>query len=437
LPSGEAFFVPNDFCYFCKQLKTVQRTNISKEWIAKAISYADEHFNYFSYHQDNDTPYPHNGYRHLLAIGAEQTLQSPPNGLADLGPFSQDQWCFGYLGYDLKNELHDLSSVNEDHLLFPDLNFFNPSYVIEFHKDEAHLLLGDDDILEKINAHRIPNHSFQFGRPSPEFQKQAYIDTVHRLIEHIVEGDFYEINFCQGFFGEFKAVDLTSLYMRLNELSPKPFSCLQKFNEHAIVCASPERFLKRVGQQLISQPIKGTKPRGATAIEDEHLKVALRNDEKELAENMMIVDLVRNDLAKSSESGSVMVEEMFGIYSFKQVHQMISTITSTLRSDVSGLDAIANAFPMGSMTGAPKRKVMELTEVYEKSKRGAFSGAAGYFQPNGNFDFNVLIRSLFLNLATKKYGFHVGSAITYDALPENEYEECFVKAKALLELIGS
>ena len=223
----------------------------------------------------------------------------------------------------------------------------------------------------------------------------------------------------------------------MNRLSPKPFACIQKFDDHYIISASPERFLKKNGQKVISQPIKGTRPRASTIEKDEALKKELRNSEKEIAENMMIVDLVRNDLARTAKTGSVKVEEIFGIYSFEQVHQMISTITAEVRDDTHFIDVIKNAFPMGSMTGAPKVKVMELIEKYENTKRGAFSGASGYIKPNGDFDFNVLIRSLFLNKSTETYSFQVGSAITYDSDPLDEYEECLVKAKAIFDLLKS
>ena len=225
-------------------------------------------------------------------------------------------------------------------------------------------------------------------------------------------------------------------FTKLNQLSPSPFSSFQKHEKNYILSASPERFLKNEGGKIISQPIKGTRPRGESEVEDEALKKELRSDEKELAENMMIVDLVRNDLARSSKIGSVKVEEIFGIYSFKQVHQMISTVVSEKRTELDVFQVIKNAFPMGSMTGAPKVKVMQLIEQYENTKRGAFSGAAGYICPNGDFDFNVLIRSLFLSTKKDTYSFQAGSAITYDSIPEKEYEECMLKAKAIMELIN-
>lgn len=409
---------------------------ISDDWIIKALSWADQHFDHFSYHQNNDIAYPHQGFEHLLAIGAKKVINPRKDHFDTLAQAWLNNWLFGYLGYDLKDQLNDLKSKNPDPLQFPDLYFFEPLHLLAFNEGQVIIHTEDLSIWEQINAHEVPTGESTFDQPTLDFDQLSYSTVVNQLIDHIIEGDCYEINFCQGFYGAYESIDLAAIYWQLNSLSPKPFSCIQKLNQHAIICASPERFLKKEGQQLISQPIKGTRPRSLDREEDDRLKVELRNDEKELAENMMIVDLVRNDLARSSISGSVKVEEMFGIYSFEHVHQMISTITSTLKEGISAIEAIKNAFPMGSMTGAPKLKVMELIEQYEKSKRGAFSGASGYLKPNGDFDLNVLIRSLFINQATKNYGFEVGSAITYDAKAESEYEECFVKAKAILQLLN-
>ncbi|MEQ8572889.1 MAG: anthranilate synthase component I family protein, partial [Fulvivirga sp.] len=223
-------------------------------------------------------------------------------------------------------------------------------------------------------------------------------------------------------------------FRSLTKKSPTPFSTLYKNTEHYLICASPERFIKKEGSKLVSQPIKGTARRGSSEYEDEIIKQELRTNEKELAENMMIVDLVRNDLAKSCIPGSVKVEQMFGIYTFNQWHQMISTVTGQLKNEVKAIEAIKNAFPMGSMTGAPKIKVMELIEKYEVSKRGIYSGSVGYFSPNGDFDFNVVIRSLIYNSSTKNLSFQVGGAITYDSDANAEYEECLLKASAISSL---
>jgi para-aminobenzoate synthetase component 1 len=214
-----------------------------------------------------------------------------------------------------------------------------------------------------------------------------------------------------------------------------PFSVYLKQQPRYVLGASPERFLKKTSNRLVSQPIKGTIRRGRTTTEDEALKLALRNSEKEQAENLMIVDLVRNDLARSAETGSVQVDELFGIYSFQQVHQMISTVSATARADASLAEILGNAFPMGSMTGAPKIRAMQRIDELEATRRGVFSGAIGYITPDGDADFSVVIRSVLYNATDQYASFMVGSAITYDADPEQEYAECLLKASAMRSVL--
>lgn len=406
-----------------------------EELINKALHWANT-FSHFSFHSSNNIQYPHQGFESVLAIGCKKKLQ--PNSQDDfqaLKELHNENWLFGYLGYDLKNQLEKLESTNPDLLGFPDINFFEPIHLLFFEDNSLRIKSNDELVLEKILAQPTSALSSEFSSPSASVSRNEYIKVVNALKDHIVEGDCYEINYCQEFHGDIQQLNAVDSFLKLNKLSPKPFSCFQKFENHFILCASPERFLKKSGEQIISQPIKGTRPRSTDPAADEAMRLELRKSEKEIAENMMIVDLVRNDLARTSISGSVKVEELFGIYSFEQVHQMISTITAIQEPQLHFTEVIKNAFPMGSMTGAPKVKVMELIEHYENTKRGAFSGASGYIKPNGDFDFNVLIRTLFLNQASRKYSFQVGSAITYDALAEEEYEECLVKAKALLSLL--
>jgi para-aminobenzoate synthetase component 1 len=203
-----------------------------------------------------------------------------------------------------------------------------------------------------------------------------------------------------------------------------------------MMCASPERYLHKHGNTILSQPIKGTARRGTDTGSDNEIKTALQSSIKDRAENVMIVDLVRNDIARSCKTGSVKVEELFGIYTFPQVHQMISTITGQLKEEEPFTNAIRYSFPMGSMTGAPKVKVMELVEKYEHSRRELFSGTVGYISPEGNFDFNVIIRSLFYNAATRYLSYQTGGAITYDSTPEQEWEEMRLKAWALEKIFS-
>lgn len=415
-------------------MKKVSIPNKSS-FIKKTLDWANTH-SYFAYFNSNDIEYPHSGFEHYLAIGTKRLLNHSNKPFEALSQFHQNSWLFGYLGYDLKNSVENLDSVNPDTLGFYELSFFEPEHILIFQGDELTIHSLNPSLIQEIESFNSKPVNNKLSKPTEIITKDEYIKTVQKLRNHIEEGDCYEINYCQEFHGTFDEVNPIQLYIELNRISPNPFSCLQKHNEHYIISASPERFMKKIGNKLISQPIKGTRPRGSNPIEDRRLADELRNDEKELAENMMIVDLVRNDLARSSEIGSVKVEEIFGIYSFQQVHQMISTIVSEKRGNVGFVESIKNAFPMGSMTGAPKIKVMELIEHYENTKRGPFSGAAGYITPEGDFDFNVLIRSLFLNIEKRTYSFQVGSAITYDSIPEKEYDECMVKAKAILSLLN-
>ena len=382
-------------------------------------------------------PYPFELFKTILAIGAKELLEPSDSNFEALTHFHQNDWLFGFLGYDLKNELENLTSNHSNHENFGDIGFFKPQILIEVEGNSIFVTADDPSkVWQIIEDTVVPIPSpINAGAIRSKISRSEYVDTVQKLRSHIEEGDFYEINFCQEFYGDINALNPIDVYWALNSASPKPFSAFQKFDDQYLVCASPERFIKRQGDKLISQPIKGTIRRGKDAEEDEVLKHQLRHDEKELAENMMIVDLVRNDLAKSSKTGSVKVDEMFGIYAFQQVFQMISTVTSELKDDFTYMDAIKNAFPMGSMTGAPKYKVMQLIEQYENSKRGIFSGAAGYITPEGDFDFNVVIRSIFLNMKDNQYSFQVGSAITYDSDPEKEYEECLLKASAIKQVL--
>ena len=414
-------------------MKTTSINN-KPQFLEKALHWASG-FSHCAYFQSNGISYPYQGFNEILAVGVKRIfVPNEKDRFGALSAFHQNKWLFGYLSYDLKNDTEDLSSKNADHVQFPEISFFEPQHLLFFKGNEIEIW-SEEDVLGQIEKTEINSSQSKLNAPQASINRASYLSIIEKLRQHIEEGDCYEINFCQEFHGEIENINPVQLYLALNQLSPSPFSCFQKHDEHYILSASPERFIKKEDDKIISQPIKGTRPRGKSTTEDEALRNELRSDEKELAENMMIVDLVRNDLARSSKIGSVKVEEIFGIYSFQQVHQMISTIVSEKREDVSAFEVIKNAFPMGSMTGAPKVKVMQLIEQYESTKRGAFSGAAGYISPNGDFDFNVLIRSLFLNSASKTYSFQAGSAITYDSIPEKEYEECMVKAKAIISLI--
>ncbi len=363
--------------------------------------------------------------------------------LQDLNGFihKKDDWIFGHVSYDVKNEIEELSSTNFDGIAFPQIVFFVPEIIFIFSSTELQIGVfpthDADKIFNDVILTTTPDEKIM-RKPvlKSRFTKKEYIETVRILKKHILKGDCYEINFCQEFYDLNTIIDPIKVYKNLNLLSPNPFSAFYKYQGKFLMCASPERFLKKRGNVLISQPIKGTTKR---IVEDQRAdtiqKNALLENEKERSENIMIVDLVRNDLAKVCTEGSVRVEEFLGIYTFPQVHQMISTVSGILKDNTKFSEIFYATFPMGSMTGAPKKKVMELIEKYEKTKRGLFSGTVGYIDPEGNFDFNVVIRSLQFNSTNNYLSIIAGSAITFHSVPENEYDECLLKISAMKKAV--
>jgi para-aminobenzoate synthetase component 1 len=349
---------------------------------------------------------------------------------------------FGYLGYDLKNETEFLSTNGIDTTGFPDIFFFVPSMVFMVSGDQLTISTYPETTLNEADLKEMTDEINRFMEPEvirtsgdwpvrKRITREAYLQAVNEIKTHITRGDIYELNFCQEFFIQPCKLDPFSLFRRLSAISPNPFSCFIQFDEYSIISASPERFLKKMGNRIVSQPIKGTSRRGKDPEEDRLLAENLRNHPKERAENIMITDLVRNDLSKTSTRGSVRVSELCGIYTYPQVHQMITTIESEVAPDTHPADIIRNAFPMGSMTGAPKIRAMELIDFFEATRRGPFSGAAGYFDPSGNFDLNVLIRTAFYNKQSQYLCWFAGSAITDPSDPSAEYEECLLKALAI------
>jgi para-aminobenzoate synthetase component 1 len=354
-----------------------------------------------------------------------------------------NDYLFGYLSYDLKNDVERLSSKNFDGLHFADLYFFQPQRII-FIKGKivefSYLKMIDDEIdtdFEEINKISLGFDSDQPYKSSEEIKvklrisKDEYYQKVTAILNHINRGDIYEANFCQEFYAENATIRPLEVYHQLNAISEPPFATFLKCEHQYLLSASPERYLKKDGKKVISQPIKGTAKRLISKVDDEQIAFELARDEKERSENIMIVDLVRNDLSKTAIKGSVKVEELCKVYSFKQVHQLVSTVVSEVESTTNSVDILKATFPMGSMTGAPKISAMRIIETQEETKRGLYSGAVGYFTPNGDFDFNVVIRSILYNEENKYISFSVGGAITAKSTPEKEYEECLLKAKAM------
>lgn len=383
----------------------------------------------------------HSKFDLLIAVGGREELNAKSACKFDeLKDFytQHGTWMFGLFGYDLKNEVEKLESNNPDYLNFPELFFFIPKYLIAVKGDLAEVLIGGTEVIDAIERYNpFPEAKKINIDIKSRISKDLYIKTVEILQQHIARGDIYEINFCQEFFAEHAVINPVEIYTQLCKVSPTPFSGFFKIKNQYILSASPERYLCKRGNKLISQPIKGTAKRNADPTIDLQIKTALRADIKEQAENVMIVDLVRNDLTKAAISGTVKVDELFGIYGFPQVYQMISTISCELNPEIHFVDAIKHTFPMGSMTGAPKVKAMELIETYEVSKRGAYSGAFGYITPDAEFDFNVIIRSILYNSSKEYLSFQVGGAITYAADANSEYEECMLKASAIVQTLTS
>ena len=333
------------------------------------------------------------------------------------------QHC-GYISYDVKNKIEDLSSKHPDHLGFPEICFFEVDEVL------------DRAAIKELFLKPISKKKYSKINIRQRVSKAEHINSIKRIKAHIQRGDIYEMNYCVEFYAENALIDPISIFEKLNAIAEAPFSSFMKFNEHYIISSSPERFLKRTGTKLISQPIKGTAARGKTKKEDDNLRSQLKKSLKDRTENVMIVDLVRNDLSRIAKEGTVKVTELFGIHSFKQIHQMISSISCELNKNITFNDIIRATFPMGSMTGAPKVSAMELIEKFECTKRGVYSGAMGMIEPNGNFDLSVVIRTILYNSKKKYLSFMVGSAITASSDPEKEYEECMLKAKGMLLSLG-
>uniref|UniRef100_UPI0037DC0DE7 anthranilate synthase component I family protein n=1 Tax=Zhouia sp. PK063 TaxID=3373602 RepID=UPI0037DC0DE7 len=384
----------------------------------------------------------HFSFDGLLALGCKKSLtcENQVNAFQKLATFHQkvDDYIFGYLSYDLKNDVEELSSSNFDGLNFPELFFFQPKKIIKINGDEAFFEYLEDEIAKDLNE--ILNTIVALEEKShceikPRILKERYLDKVNMMKSYINRGDIYEANFCQEFYDDMATIHPLSVYHQLNQISNPPFACFFRNHHHYLISASPERFAKKKGTTIISQPIKGTSRRAANKVEDDALKFALAHNEKERAENIMIVDLVRNDVSKIAKKGSVTVDELCKIYTFDQVHQMISTIRAEIQENQSLENILKALFPMGSMTGAPKLSAMKIIEDLEETKRGLYSGSVGYITPNGDFDFNVIIRSILYNEKNKYVSFSVGSAITAKSDAEMEYEECLIKAKAMLKVL--
>ncbi|MCK5638901.1 MAG: anthranilate synthase component I family protein, partial [Flavobacteriaceae bacterium] len=400
-----------------------------------------QQFDIFVWLDSNDYHQKYSSFDAVLAVETNKTLACDcKNAFDKLKVFQGEinDYIFGYLGYDLKNDLENLSSNNIDELGFSDLYFFQPKkiFLIKENKLIIKYLISygneiETDLESILNIKENLNKSNNDIQIKQRVSKKEYSKKLTNILSHIHRGDIYEVNFCQEFYAENATINPLTVYQKLNKISTPPFATFLKIKDRFLLSASPERFVKKEKNIIISQPIKGTAKRLENKKKDTEIAKQLFNDPKERSENIMIVDLVRNDLSKTAIKGSVKVEELCKVYSFKQVHQLISTVVSKVEKDINPVEIIKSIFPMGSMTGAPKISAMKIIEAQEETKRGLYSGAVGYFTPNNDFDFNVVIRSILFNQSKKYVSFTVGGAITSKSIIANEYEECMVKAEAM------
>ncbi|MEL6672355.1 MAG: anthranilate synthase component I family protein [Bacteroidota bacterium] len=394
-------------------------------------------FPYFAFYDNCEQATDQHGAYELL-IGVGQTYAPTIERWQDL-PDHPEQWLMGLFPYELKNILEPhLHSQHQAWVQWPELSLFVPETVLYIPRGGRTLYVeGKHPDLENLLA-RPP--AWESDTPphlpfKPTVSPPQYLSTIEQFKERIEAGDFYEINLSQAFLAEGNIPEPARLYWELTRISPVPFAGMFRFEDRYILCASPERFLQLKDRQLLTQPMKGTAPRAPEPAEDLAHYQQLAQSEKERAENVMIVDLSRNDLYRSSEINSVQVPSLFEIQPFPKVWQMISTVIGRKRADVPWHQAIGHAFPPGSMTGAPKVKTMEVIDEVEPLARGAYAGSLGYVKPGGDFDLNVIIRSMVYDASAEKLAYHVGGAITYDSDPEAEYQETLLKARAIRELL--
>lgn len=422
-----------------RRTKTFQIT-LPKKIKNQLLHWAIQH-NEVCWLDSNEYPQKHSSFDAVLAVDALTYVKSSyQQAFKKLEKYQTqtNDYIFGYLSYDLKNDIESLKSQNADFLHFEDLFFFQPKKIIFLKKNTLifsyHLSVKNEienDIIFIKNFKTRALNSASSLTIKPRVSKQEYFAKFQTISHHIQRGDIYEMNFCQEFYSENAKIHPLATYQKLNAISSPPFAAFFKQEEGYLLSASPERYLRKKEDSLISQPIKGTSKRSKNTYEDLNLQKALAKNIKERSENIMIVDLVRNDLSHIAKKGSVKVEELCKPYSFKQVHQLISTISCELPKKTHPVQALKATFPMGSMTGAPKIAAMQIIEKVENTKRGLYSGSVGYFTPNGDFDFNVVIRSILYNPQKKYVSFSVGGAITAKSTAQNEYEECLVKAEAM------
>lgn len=395
--------------------------------------------NIFSYLTNNKD-------RSILAFDPVKIMESDGDSyLNDLSHFlalHKNDYCFGYLSYDLKNEIKGIKKEANNDAGFGLTGFFVPRYVVQWDENNALTFLKGTsnpeamDFIHAFLAEKETDEKLHLTLTS-NLSKSEYLAKVEHIQSDIAEGKIEGINFCQNFYARNVHINPLNTFFQLIEVSKAPFSCYLKWEGSHLLCASPERYIERIGNKLLTQPIKGTAKRGKTKEEDDQLKTRLLTSEKERQENILTTLAVQTELAKIAKNKEATIDELCQLYSFETVHQLISTISAELNEDTSFVDIIRTLFPMGSMTGVPTEKAIDLIDEYETFNRGLYSGSVGYIDPNGNFDFNVVIRSVLYNEETNRLNCPVGGAITAQSIPEEEYKECLLKIEAIQKVLNN
>jgi para-aminobenzoate synthetase component 1 len=351
--------------------------------------------------------------------------------------------AMGYFSYDLARRLEKMPVLAEDaeHIAEMAVGIYQWAVIVD-HQQQTTVLVGT-----AANQHQWQALIAQFSQlPAQEKQaefkitgaikvnmdKDSYAHAFNRIKQYLREGDCYQVNLTQRFMASCTG-NSWAVYRRLREINAAPFSGYLNFPDVQILSSSPERFLKVTGGVVETKPIKGTRPRKQDRTEDQQQISLLESSQKDRAENVMIVDLLRNDIGKTCQSGSVKVPTLFAVESYTTVHHLVSTITGVLAENQQALDLLKSCFPGGSITGAPKIRAMQVIEELEPHRRGVYCGAIGYIGFNGNMDTNIAIRTLVHSADTIR--FWAGGGIVNDSVVEEEYQECFDKAAALLSVL--
>jgi para-aminobenzoate synthetase component 1 len=390
-------------------------------------------------------PNPFEALRRLLAAHAIPPLPDVP--LPQGG-------AIGYLGYELGQHLERLPSRSRDDLALPEMCLaFYDWCLVYHHRNRRAWIMATGlpardqqaagrrlewalDRLHSLKMTEEPaadSQAWTAGALRSNFQRDQYLAAVEKAKDYLVAGDIYQVNLSQRFQGSLRG-DSWQFYQRLRSVNPPLLGAYLGFREPTVMSVSPEEFLHVRGRRVRTRPIKGTRPRGPTPVQDRELGLALEESVKDRAENLMIVDLMRNDLGRVCRVGSVRVPNLFGLEAHPTVFHLVSTVTGELEEGRDVVDLLRASFPGGSVTGAPKIRAMEIIDELEPHRRGVYCGGIGMLDFAGNLHLNMAIRTL--TRVGDSFYFHVGGAIVFDSQPADEYEETLHKGRGLLRALG-